>query len=385
MNIVDAKLAVLRTCLKYAPALNHAVVSGAPDDEGNSVEVVRALARHMRVYWLVSDDPAQLRWLIADAEKAETVRCLPKESRRAYWAYLTASLVFFTHGLYGSPKPPPHKTFVNLWHGDGPKRRTNFAQIRSTMVVSGTHLWGSRRAASFGVEPKNVIISGNPRVDQFARPVGDASLTALGIRPEAPFILWLPTYRSTEYKGRRLGEVRDWSDAEEISRSARARALLARVAELAERSGVTLAVKPHHLDADKFADLGMRVITNADLRESQVNLYQLLARAHGLITDYSSVWTDFLATDRPIGFYCPDIDDYTASRGLNVDDYPSLLPGPLLETPEDFDRFLHDCKDEPAASRAKRRRSIEMIGAQMSPGATNRLLRALGISPDANG
>jgi len=373
------QLAVLQACLNRLPARRHAVVAGFPDDEGNSVEVVRGLAGRVPVYWLVAGDPVSLAWLVSDSAGARDVRCIRRNSVRAYWAYVTARYVFFTHGLYGSPNPPPHKTFVNLWHGDGPKRRSGFATIRSTFVVSGTQLWGERRADGFGVSKHNVLISGNPRVDQFDRPAGNDALQALGLDPSKPFILWLPTFRTTQYRGNRVGDVRNWADAHPLSHSANIRSTLTQAAAYAQAAGLTLAVKPHQLDADDYASTGLHKITNAGMLDAHVSLYQLLARAKGLVTDYSSVWTDFLVMDRPIGFYCPDLSQYVANRGLNVDDYPALLPGRLLWSPSDFRSFLRECVDEPSAAKARRHQSIARVGAETRRHATHRLLDALGI------
>ncbi len=125
------------------------------------------------------------------------MRCLRKDSVPAYLRYITARYVFFTHGLYGSPKPPRHKTFVNLWHGDGPKRSKRFANIRSTFVVAGTQLWGRQRPVYFGVSEEGVLVTGNPRVDQFARPSDDETLRELGLDPSKRLVLWMPTYRKT--------------------------------------------------------------------------------------------------------------------------------------------------------------------------------------------
>ncbi|MEO8329803.1 MAG: CDP-glycerol glycerophosphotransferase family protein [Candidatus Nanopelagicales bacterium] len=344
--------------MSLIPPGSHAVVSGSPDDEGNSVEVVRALAGRRRVYWLVRTDPDSLKWLICGAGDAWRVTCIRMDTIRAQWLYVTARYVFFTHGLYGSPQPPRNKTFVNLWHGDGPKRRSGFAVVRSTVVVSGTLLWGSMRAQSFGLDERAVLSTGNPRVDQFERPVADDGLSSLGIDPSKPLVMWLPTFRKTQFRGNRIGSVRDWSDTEMLSSSLEVRTMLVMLADEARTAGVTLIVKPHRLDADEYSDTGLRIVTSAELREAHVTLYQLLARAHGLITDYSSVWTDFLARNKPIAFYCPDLEGYIVNRGLNVDD-PSLLPGPMLENREDFRTFIRDCINEPVASQARRARSID--------------------------
>jgi CDP-Glycerol:Poly(glycerophosphate) glycerophosphotransferase len=374
------KLTLLRLMLRVTPALNHAVVTGFPDDEGNSVEMVRALASHLPVYWLTSDDPSSVQWLVPDEGGRYKLRRLRKDSIQAYLAYVTAKFVFFTHGLYGSPQPPRHKISVNLWHGDGPKRSKRFAEIRSTYAVAGTRLWGRQRPVYFGVSEEGVLVTGNPRVDQFARPPSDATLRQLGLDPATPFVLWMPTYRRTEYRGRRLAAVRNWTDAADLSEADAVRALTEQVTEIARRTGVTVAIKPHPLDADRYAAMGLPVIDSEDLRRARTTLYQLIGRSAGLITDYSSVWTDYLAMDRPIAFYCPDLDEYQANRGLNVDGYSDLIPGPLLESASDFERFLGECISESAESRALRARSVAVIGAETRLGASERLLEALDIA-----
>ena len=376
------KLGLLRFALTVLPSHRHAVVAGFPDEEGNSVETVRALARRIPVYWLINDPPEEVEWLLAgtSAEARRRVRMVPKDSVRAFAAYATARYVFFTHGLYGSPQPPSRRTFVNLWHGDGPKMSKRFANVRSTYAVAGTRLWGDQRPVYFGVSPSGVLVTGNPRIDQFDRPVRDDQLRTLGLDPERPFVLWMPTYRRTEYRGRRLARVRNWADAEELSESERVRCLTAKVAEAADRLGVTVVVKPHPLDADNYAATALPVIDSDDLQRAQVTLYQLMGHSHGLITDYSSVWTDYLVVDRPIGFYCPDLEQYETARGLNVEGYRDLIPGPLLDTPADFERFLGECLHESDESKRRRARAVDRVGAETRLGASDRLLDAVGIA-----
>ena len=381
-----SRIALLRALVALLPARPHAVVAGVPDDEGNSVEVVRALVPHLRVYWLVTDDPESLSWLLPEYADHPRLRVVRRDSARAYLAYATARWVFFTHGLYGSPRPPRRKTFVNLWHGDGPKQRKGFADIASTYVVSGTELWGRPRAASFHVPDRNVLVTGNPRLDQLASAATPEQLGRLGLCVDRPLVLWLPTYRTTDYRDQRLGAVRNWSDGAELSGADAVQGLLQRVAAVADSIGVTVVVKPHRLDADRYAGTGIRCVTSEELQSARTTLYQLLGRSSGLVTDYSSVWTDYLATGRPIGFFCPDLDRYEEVRGLNVVDYLSLIPGPRLEGVDDFARFLQGCLADPDPWREQRARCAARIGARTERGATARLLQALGIgsgSPDA--
>ncbi|NHC42577.1 GW domain-containing glycosaminoglycan-binding protein [Bacillus sp. MM2020_1] len=61
-----------------------------------------------------------------------------------------------------------------------------------------------------------------------------------------------------------------------------------------------------------------------------VDTNELLSSVDLLITDYSSIFFDYLVTDRPILFYVWDYDDYNESRGRYLSD--EELPGPTLFT-----------------------------------------------------
>ncbi|MEJ7550671.1 CDP-glycerol glycerophosphotransferase family protein, partial [Staphylococcus hominis] len=46
---------------------------------------------------------------------------------------------------------------------------------------------------------------------------------------------------------------------------------------------------------------------------------QLLSVVDLMITDYSSIFFDFLVTDKPIIFYTTNHDEYARTRGLYID------------------------------------------------------------------
>ena len=50
------------------------------------------------------------------------------------------------------------------------------------------------------------------------------------------------------------------------------------------------------------------------------------------MTDYSSVWVDFLLTGKPVLGFCPDIEDYRGARGLALEPYDAWFPGAVTTT-----------------------------------------------------
>lgn len=355
--------------MRVLPARRHVAVHGWPDSEGNSLEVLRALARRYPgdIVWLLNDahyqPPAHVA---ADLGRVRRVR---KDSHEGWRAAVSAEAVFFTHGLYTAVPPPADRLVVNLWHGDGPKAVRDTQLIRSTVAVAGTRLWGAARPERFGLPVESVAIVGNPRIDELLEPAPKEALHRLGLDPTRPLVLWLPTYRAAS--GPRN---REWDDAASLSHSHSVADLVAAGREVSERLGVQVLLKPHPLDADRFEALDIPVATNAVLDSAGVTLYQLLGHASAVISDVSSVWTDYLSLDRPVAFYVPDLEEMKARRGFNVDDLERLLPGPRIVTAGDLAGFLEGVADGDPALRPSAFPGYDEIGPAVTGGASDRLL-----------
>jgi CDP-glycerol glycerophosphotransferase len=63
----------------------------------------------------------------------------------------------------------------------------------------------------------------------------------------------------------------------------------------------------------------------------QSDIYPLFQYVDLLVTDYSSIFVDYLLIDRPIIFYPYDLDEYSQNEGL-VADYDAITPGPKVFT-----------------------------------------------------
>jgi hypothetical protein len=117
------------------------------------------------------------------------------------------------------------------------------------------------------------------------------------------------------------------------------------------------------------------VLRQEQLRAAGIRWYRLLGAARAIITDFSSVWADFLGTDVPIGFAIGDEAAFAVARGFYEQDWTERLPGPVLTEPEGFRRLVVDAWDPTWGLR--RRQLSAMLGANNSEGATGRLLAAL--------
>ena len=108
------------------------------------------------------------------------------------------------------------------------------------------------------------------------------------------------------------------------------------------RKGILLLIKPHPLQDLSYVEMSklsnIRFITDQRLAEAGVQLYELVENCDALLTDYSSIYYDYLLLDRPIGFLIGDIEDY--QRGFVIPDPISEMTGPKIRTlPELFQFF----------------------------------------------
>ncbi|MFF2371795.1 CDP-glycerol glycerophosphotransferase family protein [Agromyces sp. NPDC058110] len=372
--------ALVRGIMAVAPKRPHLVINGFPVDEGNAVEMLRASAERYpgTVYWLVPEvDEAHGVLEASGADPDRRVVIVPHRSFVGLWRFATAEVSMFTHGLFGNPGRVPRKTMVNLWHGGGFKGNIMSDErgrptISSDYLVASTRKFGVARARECRLPADGLLVTGNPRIDQFARS-GSAALDRLGIDRARPFVLWMPTFRRNKGRGLTAG----WSDVAGGS-AVDVNAVMAGCVELLAREyDLAVVVKPHPQDGESRSIPGAIVVTNESLRDAGVQLYELIGEASGLLTDYSSVWIDFLALDRPIAFVVPDEAGYAAGRGFDPPDALDWLPGPKVADEAAVRAFADDVLAGGRASADRRREVADEIGHAGGPGVAHRILDEL--------
>ncbi|WP_435154402.1 CDP-glycerol glycerophosphotransferase family protein [Haladaptatus sp. DFWS20] len=96
----------------------------------------------------------------------------------------------------------------------------------------------------------------------------------------------------------------------------------------------------------------------------QCDAYPLLRYADVLITDYSSVYFDYLALDRPVVFYPYDREQYEETRGLYFD-YDGVTAGPIAsEFEELLDALARTLESDP--DRTARREIRRELGGDVN-------------------
>ena len=255
---------------------------------------------------------------------------------------------FFSHTNYSRFIPKKNQVFYNLTHGTPLKNSTgrHHSMKFSSHVLSTSEFASELRFATYeDADLSKLRILGFPRNDLLFADLNLDCLDFMNLN-DGKIIIWMPTYRrhkdgTTNDSGRSKKEIDipilDTTTSWE------------QVNELLNKNGINLIVKPHpEQDMEFFNVLNLsniRLITNEDLTNNGVDLYGLLSLTDALITDYSSVYMDYLLTDNPIGFTIDDLDSYSKNLGFMVEDPIKLLPGDKIRDVNDFLDFIKNLNE----------------------------------------
>ncbi len=227
----------------------------------------------------------------------------------------------------------PEQVYLNTWHGvplkhmgfdmpgGGPLSRNvtrNF--LNADYLVSANQFMTDtmyRRAFRLqGIFRGGVIEEGQPRTDRQVQALesSDEALRLLeerGVRIGGrKVLLYAPTWRGESFQRLRNNAAQLVATVRELQRG------------LADADCVVL-LKVHQVVYDMVRQ---RIGEPAFLVPNSIPTNVVLAATDVLVTDFSSIVFDFVATGRPVVHHVPDFDDYRDGRGLYLDE--DDLPGP---------------------------------------------------------
>ena len=138
----------------------------------------------------------------------------------------------------------------------------------------------------------------------------------------------------------------------------------------------------------RFSDAYTReYATDAVLNVSDVPDANLLLRlADVLVTDYSSIYIDYLLTDRPVIHFAYDLESYCAGRGLLYEPEHAFA-GPVARTFDELLTSLDEALSQPqlhADQRARSKKLFHQHEGDSAEEATRRICELAGIASHAS-
>ena len=209
-------------------------------------------------------------------------------------------------------------------------------------LISQSSFFVPYHVDQYTVTEDQVVCTGLPRNDELY--VHNDSLPRLIADADRfkKVILWAPTFRQ-HANGKRV-------DTE--NRFPLGLPLLtgledaARLDAFLQEHQMLLIIKPHpvqDLSYLKEIDLqNIRTIYNPDLAKAGIQLNELMEQTDAMITDYSSIYYDYMLLDKPIALTTDDLDNYQNDKGFVFDNVYDIIKGEHLKNTDELLAFLTD-------------------------------------------
>ncbi|WP_163144142.1 CDP-glycerol glycerophosphotransferase family protein [Bacillus sp. 22-7] len=292
-----------------------------------------------------------------------------------YTKIINSDMVITTEGNFILDKKYyyPDQKVIELWHGFplksmGFKDKTdlNINRIGKTwsnvdFIASYSSLFSEKMNECIRTDKDKYYITGSPRNDFLLRKTDKKNLSEVLNKDlqGKKCLFYLPTFRYSFMKGLNEGE-RTWEnvfDLDDFNNE--------EFKDFLRINKLELIVKLHPAeevlllnDIKKFDYINF--ITDRVLEENNLDLYEILGGGDLLITDYSSVYFDFLLLDKPIIFTPTDLAVYKQKRGL-IFEYEKVTPGPKVLSQKDLQMEIINSLQKREYYKIERDRLKELI------------------------
>ena len=324
-------------------------------------------------------------WIVKDTNReynaCSNTEFVKHKSVKSMLRFVKSKYIFRTHSLFGGIYSKRKQVMCLVFHGmpfkktgllNGEKiKKNNYDYLNIT-----SPLFQKIMSDSMGSTLECNVISGLPRNDDLFSP--NDILKDMGFPRFKKVIIWMPTFRKS-FSGISNGKesstgiptIKEIDDFKIIN-------------EFLVNWDMALILKLHPWAINRLGDCidysNIFVIKDSDI-PTRYSLYNLIGATDALLTDFSSVFIDYLIIDKPIGFVFDDINEYEIDRGFNFYPVENYLPGAKITNINQLFSFLSDTANEIDGYRDCRQKVSELFHTYRDAKSSERFLEHIGLFP----
>ncbi len=288
------------------------------------------------------DQKYKIVWTVNEVNDKIDVPQYKRFTLKRLWQFLRSKYIVTSHGIH--PARAKNQVIINLWHGmplkamgyalNNPESLPSNFNDNNYYLIATSIIMRNAIAACFNQNPRRIFVTGQPRNDKLFKGCQRKVLETLGVDPGEydRILLFTPTFRKSDFieDGRFISYKFNLPD---FNRK--------RFQEFLKEHRILCLVKFHPFEEKEAIGYfkgaeNIKLIKTETLQEKLINLYDILPCVDILITDYSSVYFDFLLLDRLILFVVPDLKEYQQKRGFVLEPFEFWTPGPKVKNFQEF-------------------------------------------------
>lgn len=273
----------------------------------------------------------------------------------------SAKYVITTHQPF---KVKKNQVNIQFWHGvplkrmgimanntfrKDTKRNEKLWHKNADVVTSSSDLYETLMSACMAIETKKYRKLGFPRLDYLKKPVIDKQQFLQDLfhvtDDQAQVGIYMPTFRYELEDQKVMSKIKDGNffafddfDGQLLN-------------EKLKNKHQYLLVKLHPYEMRMFSEFktsysNIAFLNNSYLFDHNYDLYELLGNTDFLMTDFSSIYFDYLELERPIIFVTNFLKQYEKTRGLLMGPYQEITPGVNVNSQAELMAALQNLNDE---------------------------------------
>jgi len=237
---------------------------------------------------------------------------------------------------------------------------TNKIIPKSNYLISTSLVFQEIMRKAFKIEAENVLITGQPRNDfLFTNNFTLKNLLGISDDNKDKMILWMPTYRKSI-----KGDIRKDGKVDLMNRFL-SHSNLTLLNNHLKKLNSRCCVKIHPMDFMNATDFkkftNIYFVDNSFFENKGISLYSVLSSIDLLLTDFSSIYIDFLLLNKPIGFVISDFSEYLNSRGFVFEEPKNFMPGEIVTNTKELISFINDVLKNQKDDHNQKREEIKNI------------------------
>ncbi|MCP5103985.1 MAG: hypothetical protein GY950_11430, partial [bacterium] len=273
------------------------------------------------------------------------------QRKYSYLRFFKAKIIHMSHGvgLKMTEKMLIPREFMEKL-SPGEEKRLNEKIFENDLLISTSGFYAQEVSApAYNTPPERITVSGYPKNDIFYSDIpGSAVFTDKETLDKVrdfkgekhKIIVYAPTFRDMDSQFK----YADIVDYRVFNRFLAANRLV-------------LVIKGHTSAAGEREEAFSHILFYAAHRDG----YPLLKEADVLITDYSSIYMDFLHRGKPILFFTYDYREYVENHREIQFDYDKMTPGPKARDYEELTRWLrHFCIENKDGFQKERKEILKL-------------------------
>jgi len=356
---------------------NYILLESNPDFSDNTRAVFdefisRGLNKKYKFIWIVDDKKPfndikikNVKFIVRNTKLINKINYL-------YYSYKAKYIIDCNKCILKKNK----KQFrIFLTHGNPVKVTENYIQTigEYDYIVTTSDFFVKPVSKIYNVSKDKVLVTGYPRNDWLF--IKNKAFEEKYKKYDKK-IIWMPTYRNHKNSNDKQSNtgikypygvpcINNIDELKEIN-------------SILKKNNTILILKLHPAeDTRELKSLNLsniEIFDNESFVKEHSNVYNLLSVVDALITDYSSIYYDFLITKKQIGLAIPDIKEYSKTVKLLFDKYEGNIVGEYIYTYKDLIKFINNVINNNDIMHEERMKKVELYDKYHDNNSSKRLV-----------